>query len=259
VGRPIEHTDGGGDTDGGLWRPAPRDRLSEEVANRLRAAILSGELGPGSRIVEATIAKRLDVSKSPVREAIRMLAGEGIIVATRRRGAFVRGMTEKDAREIRVLRITLESLAVELAMDDVDPGWLARLQQIVSDMRSAQDRPQLLQLHAEFHEALTSRSRNERLGAILANLRVQTRAVLPFIDLLSGGREIEADEHDAIVAAVQSGDVDATNALIKEHIGTTATQLEALWRSTDQTRNSNPEPNHESGDWLGPPEPSPAS
>jgi DNA-binding GntR family transcriptional regulator len=235
VDRQVERIKGDGEADESLWRPARGERLSEEVANRLRAAILSGELSPGSRIVEAAVAAKLEVSKSPVREAIRMLASEGIVVATRRRGAFVRGMTSKDAREIRVLRETLEGLAVELAMEDVDPDWLSRLQQLASDMRSSHDRPQLLQLHAAFHEELTSRSRNERLTEFLANLSVQTRAVLPFIDLLSGGREVEALEHEAIVATIRSGDVGATQTLLKEHIGSTAEQLEALWKPTSRS------------------------
>ncbi len=215
-----------------LWRPARRERLSEEVADRLRAAILAGELRPGARIVEAAVAEKLQVSKSPVREALRVLASEGIVIATRRRGAFVRGMTSKDAREIRVLRETLEGLAVELAMEEVDPAWISGLQRLASEMRSSQDRTQLLELHVAFHAELTSRSRNQRLTAILANLSVQTRAVFPFIDLLSGGREVQADQHEDLVATIRSGDVVATRALIKEHIGDTADLLEDLWRGS---------------------------
>lgn len=237
MGSQTERTAEGTDADAGLWRPARRERLSEEVANRLRAAILSGDLRPGSRIVEAAVAEKLEVSKSPVREAIRMLASEGIVVATRRRGAFVRGMTSKDAREIRVLRETLESLAVELAMEDVEADWISRLELLASDMRSARDRPHLLELHVAFHAELTSRSRNQRLTEILANLNVQTRAVLPFVDLLSGGPAVEADQHEAVVAAILTGDIGATTALIREHIEDTADALEELWRTTEAPSN----------------------
>jgi DNA-binding GntR family transcriptional regulator len=201
------------------------------VANRLRAAIQSGELRPGSRLIEAAIAERLEVSKSPVREAIRILAAEGIVLATRRRGAYVRGTTEKDAHEIRVLRETLEGLAVALAMEHLDPAWLSQLEEMAVNMRSSTDRLQLMEMHLAFHEELTTQSQNDRLSQILANLRVQTRTVFPFVELLSGGAQVEAREHEDIVTAIRTGDVDHVQAVIREHIGSTADQLEAIWRT----------------------------
>jgi DNA-binding GntR family transcriptional regulator len=122
-----------------------------------------------------------------------------------------------------------------LAMVDVAPEWISRLQLLALEMRSARDRPQLLELHAAFHAELTSWSRNQRLTEILANLNVQTRAVLPFIDLLSGGREIEAVQHEAVVDAILSGDAAATKALIKAHIGDTADLLEELWSARGES------------------------
>jgi DNA-binding GntR family transcriptional regulator len=217
-------------TYGRLGPPASADRLSEEVANRMRNAILTGELRPGERLVEGAIAEALGVSKSPVREAIRELARQGLIVATKRKGAYIREMTEKDLRDIRILRVTLEGLAVRLSMEEPDASWVDNLESTAKMMNEAEDQSKLNELHLAFHGLLTSRSGNERLSEMLANLLTQTAAVLPFVDLVSGGAATYAEEHIAIVGALKSGDTERAVAIVADHISGSGELLEAYWR-----------------------------
>ena len=112
------------------WSAAPKDRLSEVVAGQIRDAIRRGVLRPGDRLIEADLAHRLDVSKTPVREAVRDLERQGLVQMHLRRGSFVRRMTVQDLREIRTLRATLEGLALRLGMEVVDPEpWIAELEE----------------------------------------------------------------------------------------------------------------------------------
>lgn len=217
------------DNYGRLGPPARADRLSEEVATRMRNAILTGELRPGERIVEGAIAEALGVSKSPVREAIRELARQGLIVATKRKGAFIREITEKDLRDIRILRVTLEGLAVRLSMEEPDASWIDNLKKTATTMKAAKDQSQLNELHLAFHALLTSQSRNERLSEILTNLLTQTAAVLPFVDLVSGDATTYAEEHTAIVTALQSRDIERAVGIVADHITGSGELLETYW------------------------------
>lgn len=218
-----------------LGPPASADRLSEEVARRMRDAILTGELRPGERLVEGAIAEALGVSKSPVREAIRELARQGLVVATKRKGAYIRNITEKDFRDIRILRVTLEGLAVRLTMQEPNTSWIENLKRTAEMMAGAEDQSQLNEMHLAFHRLLTTQSNNERLSDILTNLLTQTAAILPFVDLVSGDAATYAEEHAAIVAALQSRDTEQAVAIVADHITGSGELLEAYWRDRSPT------------------------
>ena len=93
--------------------------LRDVVFNTLRHAILKGELEPGERLMEITLAQKLGVSRTPIREAIRKLELEGLVVMVPRKGAEVADITEKDLRDVLEVRTALEELSIELAMKNI--------------------------------------------------------------------------------------------------------------------------------------------
>src|SRR5436309_3313891 len=137
-------------------RPAQRSRLSEQVASRIADGILRGELQPGEHLVEAALAQSMQVSKSPVREALRDLAARGLITILPRRGAFVRSLTVKNLRDISVLRATLEALAVNLGVARGDPRWIEELRRTIRALRQARGSRTLNARHVALHQTLTS-------------------------------------------------------------------------------------------------------
>jgi DNA-binding GntR family transcriptional regulator len=211
------------------WVPARRRRLSEEVVSRVREAILEGRLRPGQRIVETELAERLEVSKSPVREAMKELEREGLVVIHPHQGAFVRDVTAKDIREIRTIRAVLEGLAVDLAMERSDPAWLRSLDDQVARMRRATDKAQLNDLHRAFHESLVDGAASERLSEFLGSLRVQVRTLLAFVDLLYGDADAIADDHAHLMDVIRTGDRGAARSATETHVNDAGTRLEELW------------------------------
>ena len=212
-----------------VWAPASKKRLSETVAERISEAILSGVLRPGDRIVETEIAERLSVSKSPVREALRDLERQGLVTLTPRHGCVVRVITAEDAREIRELRVVLETFAVRAALSASGPEWIAELDAAVARMGKAHDRAELNREHLVFHDVVLSRSGNQRVVDILQRLRSQIEILFAFIDLLYESPTAVADDHAVFVDALRTGDVATAEAAVDEHIRLASERLEALW------------------------------
>ena len=140
------------------WNTAQRRLLSQVVSKQIRDAIGAGRLKPGERLVETDIATGLGVSKTPVREALRELEAEGLVVILPGKGSFVREMSAHAIREIAILRATLEGLALRLAMaEGPDPAWIGELEATLERMRRARDPRELDEVHAELHRLLSAR------------------------------------------------------------------------------------------------------
>lgn len=119
---------------------ASTDSLSESVVvPTLRDAIVNGMLAPGNRLSEVQLARQLNVSRTPMREAFAQLEREGLVTVVARLGAFVRAVTPRDVDEIYTVRVALESLAVELAARKINPLGRAQLDEVVETMRVCVD------------------------------------------------------------------------------------------------------------------------
>lgn len=214
------------------WSVASKDRLSEVVASQIRDAIRSGRLKPGDRLVESELAERLDVSKTPVREAMRDLERQGLLQLHPRRGSFVRNITLQDLREIRILRATLEGLAMRLGIEQGDPApWIEELQDLIAQMRETSSPTEMNELHAAFHVALSSRSNNARLDEMLASLQTQTRIFLSFVHLLYESPAAIAEEHVAFIDVIRARNPLLVQPLIDHHILEDGARLEQIWTS----------------------------
>lgn len=185
--------------------------MSDHVFESLREAITSLKLPPGSPVVEATVARQLGVSTTPVREALQRLARDGLLVLNRYRGAQVIEMSSEDVREIYQLREALEPLAVRLAVPNFTPADIAEVEALLRESAESianSDWERLSNCNREFHGMFIARCGNERLQSVLQNLQDQNRIIALLTWYNRGYQTIEHDEHLAILDAVKAGDAE---------------------------------------------------
>lgn len=212
----------------------PADRLSketlgEQVTRVLREAILFGEFAPGERLSEPDLAKRFDVSLTPVREALGTLAGTGLVVRGGRRGTHVRRLDVSDVENLVSVREALDVLAVRQAVDRFTDDDFARFARILDDQERETQRAgegaadaiqKLASLNDEFHRLILHRSQNPWLSTMLESiddLLVFARARLRLQANLERRRE-SLEEHRRIVQAIADSDPDAAAARMSEHV-----------------------------------------
>ncbi len=150
--------------------------LRNVVFNTLRDAILRGDLQPGERLMEIHLAKKLGVSRTPVREAISMLEQEGLAVTYPRRGAQVAKMTVKDLDDVLEIREVLDTLAASLACCNMNSDDINNLAAACADFEKAtrgNDIREVVRTDEAFHNVIYEASGNPRLRAILLNLKGQ--------------------------------------------------------------------------------------
>ncbi len=195
--------------------------LRDVVFQTLRQAILRGELEPGERLMEIHLAERLGVSRTPIREAIRKLELEGLVVMIPRRGAVVASITEKDLKDVLEVRRTLEILAAEVACDRITPELLEGLKKAGQEfwnLKDTEDVTKLAEADVKFHEIIYLATDNPRLLHILNNLREQMyRYRLEYLKD-KGSRERLNEEHKRIYIGIKNRDKKAVTAVVCEHI-----------------------------------------
>lgn len=196
--------------------------LRDVVFNTLRQAILKGEMEPGERLMEITLANKLGVSRTPIREAIRKLELEGLVNMIPRRGAVVASISEKDMRDVLEVRITLEELAVKLAiknMNDEDVDMLKKAGRDFENAVISKDIVDIVEADVRFHDIIYNRTENSRLIQIINNLREQMyRYRLEYVKD-ARTHSILISEHNDIIECLRRKDIEAAQATIREHIG----------------------------------------
>jgi DNA-binding GntR family transcriptional regulator len=193
--------------------------LRERVHDRLRQAILSGDMAPGTPVIEADLADRLGASRTPIREALRRLEAEGLIEPRGLRGSVVRTMPAREVDCIFEIREALESLAARRAARTIGDGELRKLAAHVAAMDAAIDDPQEMERHdTAFHDIILANAEGERLRRMLSDLRGEliTFRVLSLAD--DARRRETVVEHRAMLTALRDHDEDAAAALTAEHI-----------------------------------------
>ncbi len=197
--------------------------LSEQVAARLREAIHNGQLPLGSRLVERELAEQMGVSRIPVREAIRQLAEEGLVLVEPRRGTFVYRPSISDLEEIASLRVVLERFVVERVLARWCPEHEQRLRRIADAMEAAarvEDRQRIVALDTHFHEALWEIAEHRILSEVVSNLRARISRFLyeATMALPASGLMMHATGHRDLIEVLRSGDVKAAQAFITLHV-----------------------------------------
>ena len=212
--------------------------LRDVVFNTLRKAILKGELKPGERLMEIALAERLGVSRTPVREAMRKLELEGLVVMIPRRGAQVANITEKDLNDVLEVRMALENLSIENACKKMTEEQLAELKRAAKVFEATMEEGNLVKLaeaDVAFHEVIYQSSDNCRLNQVLNNLREQIYRYRVEYLKEEETRKLLVKEHDEIYEAIRNRDVKTAQEISYQHI---ENQREAIVRSIREENDS---------------------
>lgn len=195
--------------------------LRDVVFNTLRQAILKGELEPGERLMEIQLAERLGVSRTPIREAIRKLELEGLVLMIPRKGAEVAKISEKSLRDVLEVRRSLEELAIELACQRMSEEDIQQLEQAQNDFKKAIDEGDTMKIaetDEHYHDIIYYGTGNVRLVQILNNLREQMyRYRLEYIKDADKHQVLRL-EHDQILQAIRGRKVAQAKEVMREHI-----------------------------------------
>lgn len=199
---------------------AERQNLSQELVVLIKKLILNGELRPGDRIVESKLSKQLGISPTPIREAVRLLAGEGIVTILPNRGPLVRPLTMADVFEIYSIRAMLEGLAIRLATRRASDGQIVALEAIFSEMqRKLHDPvvPSLLEDSTQIHQTIMDLSQHSRLIGAYTAISFQITLVNRILGQEST-KQKEVDQHGELVEALQARDPDVAEQVMRAHI-----------------------------------------
>lgn len=194
-----------------------RERIYEEIVR----LIVSGELPSGVSIDEKFLTEKLQVSRTPFREAIGTLAKEGLIEIRPYRGFFVRSFSRKEIEDLYELRKTLECFAVELAVPRMSDRDIARFERILDEAVAALRRRDMATYGArdkEFHATIAERSGNAALIETLARLALQIQLCRTIANENRDFAERAAQERDEILAAFKARDIARAAALMRIHI-----------------------------------------
>ncbi len=192
--------------------------LADEIVRRLTHAIMSGHLGPGERLNDDVIARNLDVSRGPVREAFRQLERQGLIVTRRNRGSYVARLQRQDVEEVYSMRLVLECLALERAAQFGQSSHFVAMQAVVDTMAASDAHTMTEQKAAEldlqFHDLIYSASNHKRLNECWMNLRPQVQIVFLTRNAANPDfRELNPLVHQALLDALRERDTEKVLAL----------------------------------------------
>jgi DNA-binding GntR family transcriptional regulator len=210
--------------------------LRDVVFNTLREAILRGDLKPGERLMELQLAAKLGVSRTPIREAIRMLEQEGLAVTVPRKGAEVAKMTLKDMEDVLEIREALDELAVTLAIRKISPEQLERLREVKKEFEEktkSGDVKQIAESDVKFHDVIYEAADNPKLVGIISNFREQ--AYRYRVEYLKDANSypVLIREHEAIVEAIETKDSGKAAQAMHEHVANQALAVTAMIERQD--------------------------
>ena len=192
--------------------------LYEEVAEQLRQRIFRRELEPGSWIDELKIAEEFGISRTPLREALKVLAAEGLVTMKVRRGAYVTEMSEKDLRDVYHLLSLLESDAAGVVAERATPEQQQTLRDLHAELESAAgNREAFFSVNERFHMALLDMANNRWRSQMVADLR-KVMKLNRHNSLFKQGRiEDSLSEHRAILDAMLARDAEGTRRAMQAH------------------------------------------
>lgn len=195
--------------------------LRDLVFESLKEAILSQKLRPGERLLENELAEELGVSRTPIREAIRRLEQEGLVVMLPRKGAYVAGISLKDIHEVYEIRAALEALALELAATYITDEELDELALQVEEEEALTDAGRLNEIifiDSSFHDLIYQYARNNKLTQFVDILQEQFKRFRALPLGASARSNTALEEHQQILAALKAHDSALAADLAKKHI-----------------------------------------
>lgn len=202
--------------------------LRDVVFKTLRQAILRGELKPGERLMEIKLANKLGVSRTPIREAIRKLELEGLVIMIPRKGAEVADITEKSLTDVLEVRRALEELSAQLACDRITEEEVAELIRSAGafkDTLKSEDITEIAEADVRFHDVIYEATKNQKLIQLLNNLHEQMYRYR--IEYLKNPEVYQKllKEHEEIIEHISSREKEKATQVVCRHIDN---QVEAV-------------------------------
>ncbi|MDO5140970.1 MAG: GntR family transcriptional regulator [Eubacteriales bacterium] len=195
--------------------------LRELVFTTLRQAILKGELQPGERLMEIQLAEKMGVSRTPIREAIRKLAEEGLVTLIPRKGAVVAGISKKMLTDVLQVRMTLEKMAYECAFKNITAADLDRLsgmEKVFEEAVREGDLVRIAEADESFHFVIYDAADNDKLKELLNNLRENMYRYRMEYSKDIDTRKSLIEEHRQIFDSFVKGDFSRGLSVVERHI-----------------------------------------
>ena len=208
--------------------PLDRDSTPSRIAARIRAAIVSGHLPPGTQLTEVPLAERLGVSRGPVREALQRLIQEGLLLSGRHQGTFVADLDPAQIEDLYLTRELLEAAAAERLAQQPGGRRLEALAAALEQLRRAEARgtwAKVVEADLGFHGALIATGGSIRLSRTFETLSVETRICLRRLEPFYPQMHDVVAEHEAVLGAIEAGDAPRANALVRAHMRDAAARL----------------------------------
>lgn len=202
--------------------------LRGQVFDKIRSDILNGKYKRGEELVESSIGKELGISRTPVREAIRQLELEGLVQLVPNKGAFVTGISEKDVRDIYLIRARLEGLAARMAAKNITPELLDTMEEtvVLSEYHAKKEHyEQVCEMDSKFHKLLYKASGSRILEHTLTDFHQYVQRVRMASIMKKRRMEKSNDEHDAILTAIREHDEEKAELVATRHISNTVENL----------------------------------
>jgi DNA-binding GntR family transcriptional regulator len=201
--------------------PIPRANLHEQAANRLRQMLVEGRIAPGAKLNERELSEVLDVSRTPLREAIKMLAAEGLVELLPNRGAIAVELTEEDVRHTFEVMAGLEAQSGELAAQRITDEEIAEIRAMHFEMMAAYTRRDLsnyYRLNAAIHRAINAAAKNPVLSATYERVNARLQALRFRSNQDEEKWKSAVDEHEQMVQALAARDPAAMRKVLAVHL-----------------------------------------
>jgi DNA-binding GntR family transcriptional regulator len=207
--------------------------LHQSIRDQLRYEILSGAMSVGQPLKQDALATRFNASRIPVREALRQLEAEGLVVHHLNRGAVVAGMSLEQICEMLDIRIALECHAAKLAVPNMVERDFETMEKILAAYSEAETVPEWAEYNRRFHLALSSAANNRRLRQLIEEFCLNTDRYTHVVISQATGKEGPQADHYRILQACRARDTQRVVQLLEEHITATKRELQATTRANE--------------------------
>ena len=216
-----------------------RATLTDQVLREIREAIRCGKLKPGDRLIEMQLAEEMQISRFPIREALRYLEKEGLVETIPFKGSHVAQFTEKDMEELYSLRSSLEELAVRILIENLDEKKIKELETIIQSMQKASLKGKLDQMISEdlrFHQTICELSGHRKLLEIWRTLESQLQVFLTIEKDFFETAYQYVSTHNPIMEAIKHRNIKRAEKAIREHLELSIRIIrEGYWKKSSQS------------------------
>ena len=198
--------------------PLDNNSLSKLIAEKITEQILTGELQPGERIAETTYAEEYGISRAPIREALYLLTNEGLVERIPRKGAVVKGYSDREMYDLMEIRKMLEDLAIRrIGEHGADMSILEEMEALIPFMEEATSHEQYANLNHQFHSLLINMTKSEVIMSMYSRLGLPllTLQTMSFMEERYVSKSLH--DHRLIIEMLKQGEFDKTKAILENH------------------------------------------